>query len=66
MTGESSSLTYGNLDAALQEPDTALRLFGKPEVSGHRRMGVFLARGETIDEALEKARTGHEKIEVRL
>ena len=66
VTGESSSITYSNLDAALQEPDTALRLFGKPEVSGHRRMGVFLARGETIDETLEKARAGHAKIEVKL
>jgi phosphoribosylglycinamide formyltransferase 2 len=66
VTGESSSITYSNLDAALQEPDTALRLFGKPEVSGHRRMGVFLARGETIEEALEKARSGHAKIQVRL
>jgi phosphoribosylglycinamide formyltransferase 2 len=66
VAGESSSITYSNLDAALQEPDTAIRLFGKPEVSGHRRMGVFLARGETIDEALEKARAGHAKIEVKL
>jgi phosphoribosylglycinamide formyltransferase 2 len=66
VTGESSSITYSNLDAALREPDTALRLFGKPEVSGHRRMGVFLARGETIDEALVKARAGHAKIEVGL
>jgi phosphoribosylglycinamide formyltransferase 2 len=66
VAGESSSITYSNLDAALKEPDTALRLFGKPEVSGHRRMGVFLARGETIDEALEKARAGHAKIEVKL
>jgi phosphoribosylglycinamide formyltransferase 2 len=66
VAGESSSITYSNLDAALQEPDTAIRLFGKPEVSGHRRMGVFLARGETIDETLEKARAGHAKIEVKL
>ncbi len=66
VAGESSSITYSNLDAALKEPDTAIRLFGKPEVSGHRRMGVLLARGETIDEALEKARAGHAKIEVKL
>ena len=38
------------------EPDTALRLFGKPEVRGHRRMGVSLALGGTIDEARAKAR----------
>ncbi len=40
----------------LSEPDTALRLFGKPEVKGHRRLGVALARGATIDEARAKAR----------
>lgn len=40
----------------LHQPDTSLRLFGKPEVSGHRRMGVALARGENVDEARAKAR----------
>jgi phosphoribosylglycinamide formyltransferase 2 len=40
----------------LTEPDTALRLFGKPEVRGHRRMGVSLALGGTIEEARAKAR----------
>jgi phosphoribosylglycinamide formyltransferase 2 len=64
--GESSSITYGNLDEALAAPDTALRLFGKPEVSGHRRMGVFLARGESTEEALRKARTGLGKIRITL
>ncbi len=54
--GDSSSLTYEGLDEALAEPDTALRLFGKPEVTGHRRMGVALALGATIDDARAKAR----------
>ncbi len=54
--GESSGVTYEGLDEALSEPGTALRLFGKPEVAGHRRMGVALARGETIDDARAKAR----------
>ena len=40
----------------LREPDTSLRLFGKPEVAGHRRMGVALARGENVEEARQKAR----------
>jgi phosphoribosylglycinamide formyltransferase 2 len=44
------------VDRALAEPDTALRLFGKPEVRGHRRMGVSLALGATVDEARTKAR----------
>jgi phosphoribosylglycinamide formyltransferase 2 len=54
--GNSAQVSFGNLEAALTEPDTQLRLFGKPEVSGHRRMGVLLARGASIDEALQKAR----------
>ena len=54
--GTSSSVTFEGLDEALAEPDTALRLFGKPEVTGHRRMGVALALGETVDDARAKAR----------
>ena len=54
--GTSSSVTYEGLDEALAEPDTALRLFGKPEVTGHRRMGVALALGDTVDDARAKAR----------
>ena len=54
--GTSSSVTYEGLDGALAEPGTALRLFGKPGVAGHRRMGVALALGETVDDARAKAR----------
>jgi phosphoribosylglycinamide formyltransferase 2 len=54
--GDSSNVRFENVDRALTEPDTALRLFGKPEVRGHRRMGVSLALGATIDEARAKAR----------
>jgi phosphoribosylglycinamide formyltransferase 2 len=53
--GDSDRVVYGGLEQALQEPDTALRLFGKPEVRGHRRMGVTLARGATVEEARAKA-----------
>lgn len=53
--GESKQVSFGNLAAAMAEPDTALRLFGKPEVSGQRRMGVALARGESIEAARAKA-----------
>ena len=45
---------FGNVDAALAHPDTALRLFGKPWVEGHRRVAVTLARAETIDAARAK------------
>ncbi len=47
---------FSNVDAALSEPDTALRLFGKPRVEGHRRVAVTLARADSIDEARAKAR----------
>lgn len=53
--GESNKLSFSNLDAALSVPDTQLRLFGKPEVSGKRRMGVALARGTDINNATLKA-----------
>jgi len=53
--GESVQVSFGNLAAAMAEPDTALRLFGKPEVSGQRRMGVALARDESIEAARAKA-----------
>ncbi len=53
--GNSTRLRFGNLDHALDVPNTQLRLFGKPEVSGKRRMGVALARGSDIDEARAKA-----------
>jgi len=53
--GKSAQVSFGNLRQALSEPDTQLRLFGKPEVNGKRRMGVALARAETIDAARDKA-----------
>ncbi|MBR0565173.1 formate-dependent phosphoribosylglycinamide formyltransferase [Azoarcus sp. L1K30] len=53
--GDSTRPVFGNLAAALSEPDTALRLFGKPEVKGQRRMGVALALDRSIDEARLKA-----------
>jgi phosphoribosylglycinamide formyltransferase 2 len=64
--GESEKITYGNLAEALAEPDTQIRLFGKPQVKGKRRMGVALARGGTIEEAREKARTVAAAIKVTL
>lgn len=54
--GDSDCVRFANLDKALEQPDTALRLFGKPEVHGQRRMGVGLARAETIEQARAKAR----------
>jgi phosphoribosylglycinamide formyltransferase 2 len=54
--GDSRDIRFQQVERALTAPDTALRLFGKPEVRGHRRMGVSLALGGTIDEARAKAR----------
>jgi phosphoribosylglycinamide formyltransferase 2 len=54
--GESKNVRFEGVERALMRPDTALRLFGKPEVHGHRRMGVSLALGESIDEARHQAR----------
>lgn len=57
---------FNNVAAALQVPDTAVRLFGKPSVHGHRRVGVTLARAETIDEARAIARDAADAIGVEL
>jgi phosphoribosylglycinamide formyltransferase 2 len=62
--GESRNVTYSNLEKALAEPDTQIRLFGKPEIKGKRRMGVAIARGASIDEAREKARAASSAIGV--
>jgi len=53
--GASSQVSFGNLQRALAQVDTQLRLFGKPVVDGERRMGVGLALGENTDEARSKA-----------
>ena len=64
--GESQNVTYGNLENALTDPDTQIRLFGKPQVAGKRRMGVAIARGSSIDEAREKARNASAAINASL
>jgi phosphoribosylglycinamide formyltransferase 2 len=53
--GKSDNIEFSGLEDALSAPDTQLRLFGKPDVNGERRMGVCLARGKTIEEARAKA-----------
>lgn len=64
--GSSTAMSFGNLRAALAQPDTDLKLFGKPEVQGSRRLGVALALGKDIDEARAKARDVVEKISITL
>ncbi|CAE1134548.1 formate-dependent phosphoribosylglycinamide formyltransferase [Xanthomonas euroxanthea] len=57
---------FDNVAQALRDPDAALRLFGKPRVDGHRRVGVTLARADSIDAARAKARTAAEALQVQL
>jgi phosphoribosylglycinamide formyltransferase 2 len=57
---------FDGVDAALQHPDTQLRLFGKPRVAGHRRVGVTLARGEDLDAARRIARDAAAAITIEL
>ena len=64
--GQSTQTAFANLGAALSEPDTALRLFGKPEVNGQRRMGVALARDESIEAARAKATRASQAVVVGL
>jgi phosphoribosylglycinamide formyltransferase 2 len=64
--GDSDRVRFGGVADALRQPDTALRLFGKPEVHGQRRMGVGLALGDTIDDARAKARAVVACIEIEL
>lgn len=62
--GSSTEVSYTGLEEALAQPGTQLRLFGKPELQGKRRMGVALALGSSIEDAREKARTAASSIKV--
>ena len=57
---------FSNLERALAAPDSALRLFGKPRVEGHRRVGVTLARGKDIEQARAIARAAAEALGIEL
>lgn len=62
--GHGKQISYQQLDAALRSPDTQLRLFGKPEVMGERRVGVVLALADSIESARQKAKLAHDCIQV--
>ncbi len=64
--GHSKQVKFGNLEKVLAEPDTQIRLFGKGEVNGHRRMGVILARGNSVEEARAKANRAFDALEITL
>ncbi len=64
--GESEQVRFENLAKVLETPDTGIRLFGKPTVGGHRRMGVLLARSSSVEKAVETVKEMREKLSVRL
>lgn len=64
--GDSSKVKFGNLAEVLAQPDTQMRLFGKPNVRGQRRMAVTLARADDINEARAKAHKAASAMEIAL
>lgn len=64
--GKSTQVSFSNLENVLAEPDTGLRLFGKGEVNGHRRLGVILASDGSTGKAREKANRAYNKLVVKL
>lgn len=64
--GHSTALQFGGLEKALSVPDTQIRLFGKPEVAGERRVGVALALGNTVEQARETAKAAAASVHITL
>ena len=64
--GDTDKIIFKNLEKVLEEPGVQIRIFGKPEVKGHRRMGVILTTAETVDEAIKKADRACEKLTVEV
>lgn len=62
--GDTKEIEFDNLEKVLEEPGVQIRIFGKPEIKGHRRMGVILATADTIDEARAKALRAHQSLKV--
>lgn len=64
--GDTDKVVFDNLENALSEPGVQLRIFGKPQVVGHRRMGVILATAESTDEAVKKAQRAYDKLKIEV
>ena len=64
--GDSNCVEFDNLENVLAEPGTQIRIFGKPEVHGHRRMGVILATADTVEAAREKASRAYDALKVNV
>ncbi len=64
--GDTDKIEMDCLEKVLEEPGVQMRIFGKPEVKGHRRMGVILATADTLDEARAKADRAYSKLKVNI
>lgn len=64
--GDTDKVVFGNLDEVLSEEGVQMRIFGKLEVVGHRRLGVILATADTVEEARAKADRAYKKLKVKL
>ncbi len=64
--GDTDKIEMDNLEKVLAEPGVQIRIFGKPEIKGHRRMGVILATDETVDAARAKARRAYDALKVNV
>lgn len=64
--GDTDKIEMDNLEKVLEEPGVQIRIFGKPEIKGHRRMGVILATADTVEEAREKASRAYDKLVVNV
>lgn len=64
--GDTDKIEMDNLENVLAEEGVQMRIFGKPEIKGHRRMAVILATDETIEAAREKAERAYNKLKVNV
>lgn len=64
--GDTDKIEMDNLEKVLEEPGVQIRIFGKPEIKGHRRMGVILATADTVEDAREKASRAYNKLVVNV
>lgn len=64
--GNTKEYEFCNLEKVLEEPGVQIRIFGKPEIAGHRRVGVILATDDSVAAALAKAERAYEKLQVKV
>lgn len=64
--GNTTEYEFQDVDKVLEEPGVQVRFFGKPEIKGHRRVGVILATDDTVEKALQKAERAYSKLKVKV